>query len=62
MANYPSVQAMKDALGDIVLLVRHNADTDQDEAFTYDMLPADGQLAVFRWVTAVPNLPAAKVG
>ncbi len=47
---YPSIQAMKDAMGDIVLFTRINQKTGAHEVFTFDQLPAAAQTAVFQFI------------
>lgn len=52
---YPSVQAMKDALGDIILLQAYDKVNKKWLQFTFDDLPAAAQLVVFQWVNRVPT-------
>ena len=52
---YPSVQAMKDALGDIILLEARNPQTGEYLMFRFEDLPTDGQLAVFQFFARIPN-------
>ena len=47
---YPSVQSMKDALGDIVLLVAYSPTAKVYTSYTFDQLPVDAQVALFLWI------------
>lgn len=53
--SYPSIQAMKDALGDIILLVAFNPQTKQYSQYTFDMLPVDAQNSIFLFMSRIPN-------
>lgn len=48
---------MKDSLGDIVLVTAFNPVTKQYSKYTFDMLPADGQLSIFQFLAKIPNQP-----
>lgn len=52
---YPSVQAMRDALGDIVLMCAYDTAANKSYSLTLDALPAAAQLIVFQWVNSIPN-------
>lgn len=57
--SYPSIAAMKDALGDIVLVAVYDPVAKVTKAYTFDMLPATAQASVFQFIATVPNPPPA---
>jgi len=57
---YPSISAMVDALGDVVLLEAYNPVTKTWIQYTFQQLPADAQAAIFLWVNQVPVVSQIK--
>lgn len=47
---YPSIQAMKDALGTIILLTAWDPGSKTYVNYTFDMLPSAAQVAMFQWL------------
>lgn len=58
--SYPSVAAMKDALGDIIILQAYDPVAKTWSQFTFDQLPVDAQNALFLFVARIPNPPATQ--